>query len=354
MKISIYPFPATDKNNPFLDLFYKEVNLKARDGFEFEVKSRSLNELLKEAAKNTGQKNIIHIHWSVQFYGSRFILKSLYLMAVNFYRMLVLKKKYSFKIIWTMHNYKSHDYPHPSIDWIGRKILFSLADCVIIQQETAQKVLANKHKEKRIIFIPLGNYIGAYGEASKSRSEMRKELGLSENDLILLSFGMLRKYKKNDEIIKIFKEYNDSIPSTIKFLILGSATDSHASYITTLVDGNRQVIFKNRFIQNNEVANLFEAVDYSIFWFDDSVLTSSGVALSLSYGVPVISRNIPAGEMIVDGKSGFLFNNADELLDILKKLPDVGKLDKQEVIHTVISNTWASIADKFMSMCIDL
>lgn len=354
MKIVIYPFPATDKNNPFLDLFYAEVNLKFRPGFNFEVKKRSLSQLLKEAPDGKQQKNIIHMHWSVQLYGSRFIPKSLYLMVVNFYRLFVLKKKHAFKIVWTMHNYKSHDYPYPLVDWIGRKILFYLADCIIIQQEATQKVLANKYKEKHIIFIPLGNYISIYGEASKSRSEMRKEFCFSDNDLVLLSFGTVRPYKKNDEVIKIFKRNENDISSKIKLVIIGSATDAHARYIGTLINRDRQIIFRNRFAKDSEVADLFQMVDYSIFWFDDSVLTSSGVVLSLSYGVPVIARNIPAAEMVRDPQNGFLFDNAAGLLKVLKVLPNIEKPNKERVINAVIGNTWPAVAEKFMSMCIEL
>lgn len=354
MKIVIYPFPATDKNNPFMDSFYGEINQKNLEGFEFEVKQSSLAELVKKGTAGKEQKNIIHIHWSTQLYGSRFIIKSLYLMAVNFYRLFILKKKYYFKVIWTMHNYSSHDYPHPFIDWFGRKVLFSLANCIILQQESTQKVLANKHKDKRITFIPLGNYIGVYGKATKSQSEMRKVFGFDEDDLVVLSFGMLRPYKKNDEIIKVFQENQSIIDKRIKFLIAGPATDKYAGYIQSLVNRNEQIVFKNAFIENNEVANFFQLADYSIFWFDDSVLTSSGVILSLSYGVPVIARNIPAAEMVVDNKSGFLFNDKAGLLGILKKLSAMETLDKQDVVNSVAGATWPSIAGKFMTMCIGL
>ena len=95
---------------------------------------------------------------------------------------------------------------------------------------------------------------------------------------------MNRPYKKNDAIRAAVKNSDAPVQLTI-----------------------------SEFIPESEMAQLLGSADYAIFWFDDSVLTSSGVILSLSYGLPVICRRIPTAEKIRDGVNGYLFDTADDL-----------------------------------------
>ena len=135
--MKIYPFPAEDKNNPFLRELYRHI-----EG----VTPTSL--------WNIRTPGIIHIHWSIILYGSKWALKSLVLIKVNFLRLLFLKTFRGCKIIWTMHNYYAHDYPHHWIDRLGRRLLFALADVIIIQQKTAQEVFAKNIPAKTLYIFP--------------------------------------------------------------------------------------------------------------------------------------------------------------------------------------------------------
>ena len=317
--MNIYPFPTHDNNNPFLWELYRRI-----DG----VAPTPLWQISKPG--------IIHIHWSSQLYGSRFLLKSIASLATNFFRLWYLKQ-HGCKIIWTMHNLSAHDFPHPWIDWMGRKFLFVLSDAIIIQQKSAQESLSRRFPRKRIVHIPLGNYIGLYGNWYSQE----------HRDIVLLSFGLVRPYKKIDEIIRVVRQSGQNI----RLCIVGKASDAYAKNLKTLIGDSSSIAFENRFVPDNEVAGLLGGADYSVFWFDDSVLTSSGIILSLSYGLPVIARKSPATEKIHDGRNGYLFTNADTLLDILLKLPHTRKLEHEDIIGTVRNDSQEYVAEQFMNLC---
>jgi beta-1,4-mannosyltransferase len=342
MIIKIHPFPAPGNNNMFLQLFYKEENFVA-EGCDFKIEPLTLRRLLKEDKRKMDANHIIHIHWASILYGSRFIIKSLYLMLVNFITLFLLKKVYGMKICWTMHNYKAHDYPHPLIDKIGRKILFFIADGIIIQQEQVFNVWHKKYPDRKIKYNPLGNYISAYGPAIFDRNIMRKDKGFSANDIIILSLGVIKPYKKIEHIIEAFHAtVQDN--NNLRLVIVGKADKKYLDYLQSLTGGSRRIFFENIRIPDRDMPKYFSFADYSVFWYDDSVLTSGGIPLSLSYGAPVISRNIPAAEGVKDGINGYLFNNINELSDIFKNLSISSQFDRYKIIQSIKSFDWANIA----------
>lgn len=349
MKFVIHPFPAPADNNMFLKLLYREVNGQGINNNQFEVQPQSLFRILKSAHREHDVDHIIHIHWEAVMYGSRYVLKSLALMLVNFSLFWFLKNFYGYKICWTMHNYRSHDYPHPKLDAIGQKVVFSLADGVIIQQKAVFEKWHQKYPDKKIIYIPLGNYIGAYKRTGKSRDEVRMDFGFLPQDTVLLSFGTVKPYKKVDNIIKVFKEVE--VDSRLKLCIIGAAKEKYAEYLNSLISGYPQIVFINRFVDDAEVADILQMADYSVFWYDDSVLTSAGVNLSLSYGLPVIVRNIPAVERVKDGENGFLFDSGEELSNIFKKLPSTPKPETEKVIQSIVDDNWQKLAQVYMQFC---
>ena len=73
--------------------------------------------------------------------------------------------------------------------------------------------------------------------------------------------------------------------------------------------------------------------------------------LSLSYGVPVITRRIPATEIIHDRK-GYVFENDSELADILKSLQPMNESMQKErsrdIIHDIRKFDWSYSAKKLI------
>ena len=75
--------------------------------------------------------------------------------------------------------------------------------------------------------------------------------------------------------------------------------------------------------------------------------------LALSYGVPVITRNIPAAE-IVSEKNGWVFTTEEELEDIIARLnpvsADCGAVASRDSIESVRGHSWQFVGKKLVSL----
>ncbi|OGM99543.1 MAG: hypothetical protein A2817_01145 [Candidatus Yanofskybacteria bacterium RIFCSPHIGHO2_01_FULL_39_8b] len=338
--IAIYPFPLSSKNNKYISLLYSNLTI-IKDDFEYEIincenKFTKLFKFSKNSAKF--DKNIVHIHWTNSIYGSKFLVRSIFLMVLNFSILVYLKKVKRFKIFWTKHNYFSHDFPYPFIDGLGRAILFRLADKVIIQQSLEYEKVK---QDSKFLFIPHGNYVGVYGILG-NRNKIRTKFGIKNDEVLIISLGIIKPYKKIENVIRAFKKSSNT---KLKLLIAGQCSEEYDRLLKKEALGFDRIIFDFNFIEDNNVSDYFAAADLSVFWYDDSVLTSGGVVLSLSYGTPVITRNIAASELIKDGKNGFIYNTEDQLVSILNGL-NSGQFDRESIVGSVENLSWESIAKK--------
>lgn len=329
--IAIYPFPYSSSSNKYISLLYSNIEGKNYNNTRLKVvNSKSFFKLLFRKA------GIIHIHWTNVIYGSKFFVRTLTLMAWNFIILWLLKIK-GHRIVWTKHNYYPHESKWIWLDKIGQWFLFKTADVVTVHQKGEQN--------KKVVFIPHGNYINTYGPMSNKGTEIKNRFGFKEGDIVLVSIGAIKPYKKIENIIAAF---NDAKTNGVKLLIAGKCDREYVKKLKTSINDN--IKLDCNFIPDDEIPNYLAAADYSVFWYDDSVLTSGGIVLSLSYGIPVIVRNISAADLVKDGGNGLLFNNEQELSDIIKNLPNVPKFDSDKVISTVSDFGWDKISDEFAKL----
>jgi len=301
-KIHLLFIPQSNKNNKYIELL--------------------LHNLPFDSKFVRGDINIIHIHWPTALYGSKYALKSIYLIIKNLFVYAYLKLKYDVKIVWTLHNNFAHDYPHPWIDRLGMKILKKLTDKVITQQKCT----------KGDVYIPHVNYIDAYGPKIPRDQELRKSLGVKDGEILLLSLGAQAPYKMNEKIIEaVLKTKN------IKLLIIGKGKTNNVE--------NERIIIKNQFVDDVDIPRYLSIADFSIFYYDASEMTSGGMILSLSYGLPVITRNIAAAE-IITRENGLVYRSFDELVSILQTL----KSDFYDTIKSVQEQSPAAITKALISL----
>ncbi len=299
-------------------------------------------------------KNIIHIQWPTVLYGSRFFLKSVFLLARNILLLAFLKSVWNFKVVWTVHNFYAHDYPYPSIDRFGQGVVRMMTDHIIVQQESTLQQYRKKYSNKKIDVVPHANYIGVYGPAEPAQTfkapAMRQKFGFKDSDIVLLSLGVMAPYKKNEKIIEAFARAKKENKNLV-LLIIGKGKGTYVDSLNAFAQkiGADGVVVRNEFVPDEEIPTYMAMADYSVFYYDGSEMTSGGLILSLSYGLPVITRNIPAAE-IVNEKNGFVFDNTAELAECLTKLKKRDNLTEEKIRHdsieSVKNQSWLQSAQK--------
>lgn len=143
-----------------------------------------------------------------------------------------------------------------------------------------------------------------------SKEAARKELKIKDEELIILFFGFIRKYKGLDilldamQIIKNEKVNN----KPIKLLIAGEFYDDRKLYDEQIerLGIKNNLILHTDFIPDNEVRNYFCAADVVIQPYRNA--TQSGVIpVAYHYEVPMIVTNVGGlPKMVPDNKVGLV------------------------------------------------
>ena len=349
MKVIFVIWP--NLTNPYVELLTEAMKGQKRDVEIFHYSP----ELLKKFIKNK-EKFILHIHWPAVCYS-----RSKFLMAATktldfLWAIKSAKKRKLIKIIWTFHDYASHNSPYPIID----KFLFSklchFTDNFVVHTDAGRVFLNKKNvSNEKISIIPHGNYIDYYGLV-ESKNESRAKLNIPINFKIFLNIGMIFPYKGLDKLISIFKSQIYPEFEKTKLIIAGeSYFQSYSDYLKSLaVDSNINIL--DYFIKTEKIATFLSAADFFIM-AHKNFLTSGAAILALSYGLPVIAPN--CGDMlhvIKHGFNGFLYEQNDEkaLINVIKKAikktDEERKIMAQNAINSVKNWTWDNMAKEILKI----
>ncbi|MFH1178312.1 MAG: glycosyltransferase [bacterium] len=296
-------------------------------------------------------RHILCIHWSSMLYGSKYIPKSIILFIGNFFALTVLKFLYKFKVVWIIHNNYAHDYPHPRIDMFGRWLLRLYADVLVAQQDKTMRQILMTYPRKRVICIPHCNYLSApYASLKENKSQMRKRFGFAQNDIILLLLGAVRPYKRAECFIQALRTLGSFRDSRLQLWVVGRPDLQYLNALTEHAKDLTCVRFDCEFVPDNDLPAYAACADYAVFYFDESSLTSGGVMLSLSLGLPVIARDIAGTEIIRTGENGYIFKDFSGLLEILKALPSMSLPSRESVLMSLHGTDFAEVERKYFEL----
>ena len=123
----------------------------------------------------------------------------------------------------------------------------------------------------------------------------RKQLGLNEEDQIVLFFGFIRKYKGLDILFESMKVLKDKYPEgrKIKLLVAGEYYEDETPYLQQITNlGIKdQLILRTQFISDSEVKYYLGAADVVVQPYRNA--TQSGVTpLAYHFEKPMIVTNV--------------------------------------------------------------
>lgn len=255
--------------------------------------------------------DIIHLHWQHPFLlekSSRFktVIKSIVsLLQIVFLKLLRVK------LVWTVHNLKSHENTHRDLELSFTRVLARLSDVIIVHSKNAKREISkefNIKKNHKINIIPHGNFIDCYPNLI-SQEEARNRLNLSNSKLIFLLLGEVRYYKGVLELIDAFQSLSDE---NIELIIAGKPHDTTiVDEIKTRINGNKNVHTIFNFIPDDELQIYINASDIMLYPYRD-IFTSGGILLAMSFGKPIIAPRLGSISNILDSSGAFLYNPEDK------------------------------------------
>ena len=209
------------------------------------------------------------------------------------------------------------------------KYFLKSVDACITMSEKVLDDLRLFDKLKPAQFVPHPLYDNFGGKISKE--EARKELKINNEELIILFFGFIRKYKGLDillDAMKILKENQKSEIRNQKLLIAGEFYEDEKPYLQQIKENNLEdvLILKTQFIPDSQVKYYLCAADCVVQPYRNA--TQSGVTpLAYHFEKPMIVTNVgglPA--LVPNEKAGLVAEpNAQSIADTIIRYFQLGE-----------------------------
>jgi glycosyltransferase involved in cell wall biosynthesis len=213
-------------------------------------------------------------------------------------------------VIYTAHGF--HFYKGaPVINWILyytiERILSRYTDLIItINQEDFK--IAKKFKVKQVVQIPgIGVDIEKFSNTTTNSRDKRRELGIAENTVVLLSVGELIKRKNHEIAIKALA--NQKVNNYIYLICGRGQEEKKLKELVKSLSLEDKVIFLG---YRNDVPDICIASDIFVFPSYQEGLPVS-VMEAMAAGLPIIGSNIRGNtDLIENNKGGYLLDPKDE------------------------------------------
>lgn len=245
-------------------------------------------------------------------------------------------RKNGTKVFYTAHGF--HFYKGaPLKNWLlyypVEKLCAHFTDVLITINQEDYALAQKKMKAKRVEYVPgVGIDLTKFGQVAVDKSAKRKELGIPEDAMLLLSVGELNKNKNHETVIRAIKDLD------VYYIIAGKGDlqEHLQSVIDELGLTNRVKLIGFR----SDITELCAAADLFVFPSFREGLSRS-LMEAMASGLPCVVSNIRGNaDLIEDGKGGFLCTSAsaEEFAAVLQELlqnaalrQKMGKNNRQKI-----------------------
>lgn len=208
------------------------------------------------------------------------------------------------KVLFICHNVFPHErFP---LDRFLTKMVMAKGDYYIVhskQDEEDLKTIRKNAKYKRTV-LPTFN---AFKIQNLDKTEGRRQLGIAEEEKVLLFFGFVRGYKGLKHLIRAMQRIVNNVEQ-VKLLIVGDFAGDKEEYLKLIEEyGVKDYIeIHDGYIPDQEVEKFFAASDVVVLPYESA--TQSGI-VQIAYGFekPVIATKVGGlPEVVLDGKTGYI------------------------------------------------
>jgi len=214
----------------------------------------------------------------------------------------IVRQNKKTKIIVICHNIKPHE-PRFGDTALAKYFLKKCHGFIAMSKSTLDDLeLYTNNTNKAFIPHPIYDTFGT----AVSKAEARAQLGLKSDGKYLLFFGVVRKYKGLDLLLKAMGE--NKMPKDIKLVIAGEFYEDPKIYqeLIDVYDLKDRVIIKNEFITSSDVKYYFCASDLVTQTYHTA--TQSGVSqIAYHFEIPMLVTNVGGlAEIVPHNKVGYV------------------------------------------------
>ncbi len=288
--------PDYSTSNPYQRMLYRRCA-----AHDIEVRPIAVRELAELAAAPQGDLTVVHVHWTnpiVQRYSDP--LDARRSMRTFLHEVDRLRGEGAV-LLWTIHNVLPHDHRHHLLELELHRALAERADLVHVL--TARTIDATRHDyrldESRVVHVAHSTFEGEY-PAAMPRAQARQQLGLRDDDDVIVMAGALRPYRGAARLLDALELL--AADGQRPRLLLGGRSIGDDSMLSVLDRARRlpHVTLVDDGLDEAGLALWMSAADIAAMPYE-SILNSGSFGLALTYGLPIVA---PA--------EGALLDDADE------------------------------------------
>ena len=207
------------------------------------------------------------------------------------------------KVYYTAHGF--HFFKGaPLLNWLIyypiEKICSYFTDILITINQEDYALAKKRMKAKTIEYVPgVGVDTDKFLAVSADRKEKRRQLGIPENAVLMLSVGELNKNKNHEIIIRAIENLD------VYYVIAGKG--DHDTYLQEVIDSLGLTERVKLLGYRSDVPELCEAADIFAFPSFREGLSVS-VMEAMASGLPVACSRIRGNTDLIDENGGVLFN----------------------------------------------
>ena len=195
------------------------------------------------------------------------------------------------------------------------------ASVIIAPTRKVEDTLQGYGVHNPIRVIPTGIQLAQHRQriTPEQRSQKRRELGFTDDQIVLLNLGRLGEEKNIGELLKMF-ELARSGCKRLRFLIVGDGPARQSLEKTADELGIRDQVVFTGMVSPTQVQNYYQLADVFV---SASTSETQGLtyAEAAANGLPLLCRQDPCLDgVLIPGENGYPYNNEDEFLAGLHNL----------------------------------
>lgn len=330
-KAYIYPISLhLDKTilSPYLANFMDGL------GIEYEFLNREFpsNKGILDLPKYIGRIDTIFLNWIEDLPDKRGGVVQAFFFIVMVFVMKVLKVK----VIWVMHNKKSHYDSNKLLKGMLFKFILKRSDLIITHSKEGLEYFDEykiKNREK-------GRYY--------PHPLFQKSLQMNEDPSIdILIWGSIIPYKGIDKFLSYLHDHK--LERKYKIVIAGKVKP--AEYEKTIKAlCNEAIQLDNRYVPEEEVQQYMADSKSVLFTYIGSSVLSSGALMdSLSYGVNVLAPNVGAFKDAREEGLIETYSSFKELMDSLDSYLVSSENKNERIDQFIRENDWTQFSNNVIA-----
>jgi glycosyltransferase involved in cell wall biosynthesis len=201
-------------------------------------------------------------------------------------------------------------------------ILRKNLNAYIVHSTSDKFLVAQRYKidSQKIHVIPHGLY-DHYGRGMENKTA--KGILLIEEEFVILSFGLIRKYKGIPFLINAFNKLSENIAKSSRLLIVGEIWEDGEELLDQIKSSKYRdnITIINEYIPDNMIPLYFSAANVVVLPYTRA--SQSGIAhIAMSFGKPVIVSEVGGLKESMGMYAGTIFvppENSDALSNELIK-----------------------------------